>query len=162
MEIFIKIYYNDNTNGEKIKSVKEKIFQTYDKNRKAGYMLLIVLLFFMFMFIVCELLKYRRLETIRISMKSRELKKKLYNEKIVFLKAVILPVIFILMTVYFFTKASGVERSDGARGFVICFFPLLLFAFITYKDIKEILKGHNEKILDAGEKETLPKDAEEV
>lgn len=113
-------------------------------------MLALVILFFLVLYIMCELMKYSRIKSLELKISNRIFNgEKLYNERIVFLKAAILIITVLLTIIYlFFTKEGTVERSQGVRGVVITLTPLAVFCLVSFRDIKRVIGGHNEKVME--------------
>jgi di/tricarboxylate transporter len=99
-------------------------------------------IFFLFLYFLCEILKYRRIDTIKAR---SEVKGRLYNERIVFLKIIVLGIDVVLYIIIFFT--SIVEKSSGLKGFLITLIPYVLFVLVSVRDIRKVIRGHNEEIL---------------
>lgn len=126
-------------------------------------MIALYIVFFLIMYIIMETCKYRRVRTIMECVRKREyIRGSLYNERLVFIKAIILLVAVILTVIYYFTDNGKAERSQGIRGIIVILIPYVIFTMINIRDIKRVLSGHNEKILgieieeeefDEGEKE---------
>ncbi len=112
-------------------------------------MITLAIMFFLFLYFVCELLKYRRIQTVKLCIdKKCVLPGKLYNERIVFLKALILIVDFILLIIYLFGDSGSIERSQGINAVIICLIPYVFFGAICIRDIRRVINRHNERLED--------------
>ena len=100
----------------------------------------------MFLYIICELLKYRRIDSIKLSISRKCYAGKLYNERIVFLKAFLLGIDVVLLIIYLISGASVIEKTSGVRGIALCLFPFVMFGCVCYRDIRRVIHGHNERI----------------
>lgn len=111
-------------------------------------MIALYIAFFLILYIILETFKYRRVGTIMECVRKREyIRGSLYNERLVFIKAIILIVAVILTVIYYFTDNGKVERAQGIRGMFVILIPYVIFTLINIRDIKRVLNGHNEKIL---------------
>lgn len=110
-------------------------------------------IFFLFLYFVCEVFKYRRIDTIKVQSSIRG---RLYNERIVFIKMFVIGIDFILFIIIFFT--SKIEKSSGIKGLLISFIPYAIFILISVRDIKKVINGHNEKILGGAKDKDITED----
>ena len=120
-------------------------------------MIALYIAFFLILYIILETCKYKRVRTIMECVRKREyIRGSLYNERLVFIKAIILLVAVILTIIYYFTDNGKVEGAQGIRGMFVILIPYVIFTLINIRDIKRVLNGHNEKILgiDIEEEET--------
>ena len=110
-------------------------------------MITLAIIFLLFLYFVCELVKYKRIKTLKLCIDKRcVLPGKLYNERIVFLKALILIIDFLLIIVYLLGESGSIERSQGVNAVIICIVPYLLFGALCTRDIKRVINRHNEKL----------------
>ena len=120
-------------------------------------MIALYIAFFLILYIILETCKYKRVRTIMECVRKREyIRGSLYNERLVFIKAIILLVAVILTIIYYFTDTGNGERAQGIWGMFVILIPYVIFTLINIRDIKRVLNGHNEKILgiDIEEEET--------
>ena len=75
---------------------------------------------------------------------------KFYNEKIVYIKFVCISITLILIIINH--SINIVERSSGIFSllFVVALFGVC-FVYTSYRDIKKVRSGNNDKILERGE-----------
>ena len=103
-------------------------------------------LFFLLIYTLLEMMKYKRVETLRLKSTVRG---RLYNEPVVFLKLIILSIDIILLAII--CISSAVEKSGGIRGYLMTAIPFALFLAVCIRDITRVIHGHNDKIYEGAE-----------
>ena len=107
-------------------------------------MVIVLSFFFLFIYILCEAFKFRKLETIKKKIRST---KRLYDIPVCYVKIIAIFLSFAFFIIYYFSKNAVLERSAGIRGFLIILFFYLLFIGVSIFDIKRIKNGYNEELL---------------
>lgn len=105
-------------------------------------MIYLFIMFFFFLYTICEILKYKKIESIKL-----KTSKRLYNKKIVFIKAFVL-IAFIISLFINRVIAGDVENSAGIKSFFLLVIFLIIISAPTIIDVKKVLSGYNEKLLE--------------
>ena len=95
------------------------IYYTILYNKKGViYLLKIFILFFLLIYIACELTKFNKLEGIK-----KKYSERVYNTPVVYIKIVALIITIVLTLINRCTKEGNLEKSGGIRGLLImCLF----------------------------------------
>lgn len=106
-------------------------------------MLYLFILFFFFIYAICETFKYSKWKTYKLNFSENG---RLYRQSVVIIKLISIIITYILIIVNRFIRDGIVEKSSGLKGFVmisVIFIPLIglsIYDVIKYKE-------HNSKIL---------------
>jgi hypothetical protein len=103
-------------------------------------MLEIIIIFFFTIYLLCEMCKFKKIETV----KSRE-KKRVYNKPVVFVKFLSLAISLILLVIHHFTKNGIVDRSSGIKTTLIYFLVFGLLVLSSVMDLKRVLREDREE-----------------
>jgi hypothetical protein len=103
-------------------------------------MLEIIIIFFFTIYLLCEMCKFKKIETV----KSRE-KKRVYNKPVVFVKFLSLAISLILLVIHHFTKYGIIDRSSGIKTTLIYFLIFGLLVLSSVIDLKRVLREDREE-----------------
>lgn len=98
-------------------------------------MLYFIIVFFLLIYIIGELCKYKKLE----SFKNKD-NKKIYNKPVVYLKCVALFITLILLIVNRFTKNGVIERSNNILTTILFVGVMLIFIALSCRDLWKMNK----------------------
>jgi uncharacterized membrane protein YkvI len=103
-------------------------------------MLEIIIIFFFTVYLLCEMCKFRRVETV----KNKE-KKRVYNKPVVLVKFLSLSISVILLVIHHFSDSGIVDRSNGVKAVLIYTVILGLLVFSSVMDLRKVTMEDSEE-----------------
>lgn len=98
-------------------------------------MLSFITIFFFVIYLLCEMVKFKKVETLLSKDKNR-----VYNKPVVFVKLVALIITCVLLIIHRFTDEGVIDRTNNLKTSMIYLCVFCLLIFISIVDIKKAKK----------------------